>query len=219
MKIMKNKFMWYFFLYFFYVIINTYSLPVYIMFPFSSEQDKKKEEVDRFIVLYKGMEYQVPVSSQFGGQVIFKDENLATQYYIIISEKLDLNLDHKGNVRGYLLDEKYQKSSKMYSITMNIFNNSKNEMTYKWDIEEIQILSKYIPENTIIVYGDPAYLSLENFDSNFNKPYPCIQEEKSGILILPTLSFKVGSFRDELIKNANASIETKSGHSMVKQIH
>jgi hypothetical protein len=217
----KSRFFFsYFIMLFLFVLQMKHSGAVYMMLSFSPKNSKKQmkyQELDELAVLYKGACYQVPISSKLGAQLIFKDTLLESKYYIMICESLHLKIDNKGRVKGYYLDEKEMNCAKLYAINMNILNNQKNEMTYNWNIEEIIINSHLIPENTIIIYGNPHNLSLKNFDTSFNKPYPGAHDNQSAMLIFPTLSFDAFYFQEDLIKNANASVETKSDHSLIKQ--
>lgn len=217
----KNRFFFsYFVILFLFVFQMRNFEAVYMMLSFTPKNNKKDtkcQELDELTILYKGVHYQAPISSKFGAQVIFKDTSLESKYYIMICQSLHLKIDNKGRVKGYYLDEKEMNFAKLYSINMNILNNQKNEITYNWNIEEVMINSHLIPENTIIIYGNPDNLSLKNFDASFNKPYPTAHDNQSAMLIFPTLSFDAYYFKEDLIKNANASVETKSDHSFVKQ--
>ena len=223
MKIISKNgslFFSYFIMLFLFVLQMQHSEAVYMMLSFAPRNNKKQtkyQEFDELTVLYKGVYYQVPISSKLGAQVIFKDTLLESKYYIMICESLHLKIDNKGRVKGYYLDEKEMNVAKLYAINMNILNNQRNEMTYNWNIEEVMINSHLIPENTIIIYGNPHNLSLKNFDTSFNKPYPTVHDNQSAMLIFPTLSFDALYFKEDLMKNANASVETKSDHSLIKQ--
>jgi hypothetical protein len=191
----------------------------YTMLPISIPNKQKILETDIFTVSYNGTCFQTELSSSIGGQIIFNNEQFTSRYYLIVTEYVNLHLDHKGYVRGYVMSEHTAQKSKFYLIDINLFNDNNNKMLYNWNITELPLqVGQIIPEKTIIVYGKPDSIQIKNFSASTKKSYPYMKKDQITTLILPTIEI-VGDYRAVIQQNTNALIANTQDHSIAQQIH
>lgn len=177
----------------------------------------KEEETYSLRVLYLGNLYEVFISSHFGGQVILKDWNIQNKYYVVVSDQIDLLLDNNSCIKGYRIHPDNIKNAKMYVMYLIVTTNEKNDMTYNWNIEEITIPERSLPDNTIIIYSNPSDISFNAFNKKFDKAYPNITNQASSVLILPQASFDSNNLLAHSLKNNTSTINTMVGHKKISQ--
>jgi len=171
-------------------------------------------------VLYLGNLYEVDLSSHFGGQLILKDSNIQNKYYVLVSDRIDFALDHNYCIKGYKIHPDNIKNAKMYVMHLIISANEKNDMTYNWQIEEIAIPERSLPDNTIIIYSSPEDISFNSFNKKFNKAYPNITNDNCpSIIILPPASFDINNLFSHSLKNNSSQINTINGHKKIIPSH
>jgi len=191
----------------------------YAMLPVTVKNTNYQLAHDIFSTSYQGVCYQTPLSSHFGGQVILKNEDFTTCYYLMIAEKVNLQMDSKGCIKGYTAMDNAKNSSKLYYIEINLFNDVKNTMLYDWKITELQLKTgQMIPEKTIIIYANPENIILKNFSTTTKKVYPYMEKNQVTTLILPTIEFR-GKYDHIMRVNNNAAMENSFGQNIIKQIH
>ncbi len=177
---------------------------------------KKNEETFSINILYLGNLYEAYLSSHFGGQLMLKDLEIQNKYYIVVSDQVEFLLDNNSCIKGYKIQPQNIENAKMYVMYLIITTNEKNSMTYNWNIEEINIPERSLPDNAIIINSDPKYISFNAFDEKFNKTYPN-SNQNSFSIILPQVSFDIENLYKDSIKNYRSTLNTNAGHKKILQ--
>jgi hypothetical protein len=184
---------------------------------FKSDTINQKNESQAIVpVSYLGNFYEVALSSHFGGQVCLQEYSIQNKYYIVVSNHIEYLLDNNSCIRGYRVDPDNRADSKMYVMYLQITANEKNDMSYNWKIEELEIPERSLPENVIIIYSDPKNISFNSFDGKFNRAYPNINNRNSSLIILPQASFSNNLFLNKSLSNETALINTVPGHKKIQ---
>lgn len=178
---------------------------------------KKSEEIYQLNVAYLGNIYECNISSHFGGQLILKDWNIQNKYYVVVSDQVDLLLDNNSCIKGYKVNPDNINNAKMYAMYLIVTVNEKNTMTYNWNIEEMPIPQRSLPDNTIIIYCHPSDISFTAFDKKFDKTYPNITNENSSMIILPQASYDSQNLFIHSLKNNCLEVNTVAGHKKITQ--
>lgn len=199
--------------------INTESKLHYTILPISVKKNNCHIYDDIFSASYNGNCYQSSISSKLGGQIVLKNEEFTSSYYLMISEKITLQIDCNGCVKGYVVEQNAVKDSKLYLIDINLFNDKTNTTLYDWNITELPLQSgQMIPEKTILVYADPTEITIKNFPQNTRKSYPYMNKNQVTTLVLPTIELHTNY--NEIIKsNNNIVIKNAFEHTIIRQVH
>lgn len=202
------------------MIENEFKSSILLYFTPKNILKKTTEKKCPLQVLYLGNLYEVDLSSHFGGQLILKDSNIQNKYYVLVSDKVDFALDHNYCIKGYKIHPNNIKNAKMYVMHLIITANEKNDMTYNWQIEEIAIPERSLPDNTIIIYSSPEDIVFNSFNKKFDKAYPNIANNNfSSIIILPPASFDINNLFSHSVKNNSSQINTINGHKKIIPSH
>ena len=162
-----------------------------ILLYFTPQKTEKNQANCHLKVVYLGNEYETTISSHFGGQIRLHDFNLSNKYYVVVSPEVSPLLDNNSCIKGYKINSENIHSSKMYVMNLIITTNSKSEMTYNWNIEEIAVPTRSLPENTIIIYAEPESISF----ASFNKKFDCFVYISTGETIKISLEKEIGFVR------------------------
>jgi hypothetical protein len=186
---------------------------------FSPSEILKQNEEHFFVnVFYLGNLYQVNISTHFGGQFILRDKEIQNKYYILVSNELELLFDSNDTIKGYKVNSKNIKNAKMYAFYLVISTNDKNDMSYNWRIEEMDIPEKILPNNTIIIYSNPEYINFKEFNKKFDRLYPSKKTEfECSTLILPQILFNPKELLNNAIENNIAIVDNAIGHIKINQ--
>lgn len=201
----------------------------YAMLPIVVQDKKKKNiESDIFTALYNGMSYQINLTPQTGGQIIFKNKDFTSGFHLLITEKINLKYNKNGHIKGYAIPENDNSTSyKLYYIEINMFNDTNNTILYNWTITNIKLNSgQIIPEKTIIIYANPLETYLKNFPKYIKKRYPDMRKNNNDdsnqtdnqitTIVLPTIEL-CGNYQNSLMINHNGMICHQFGHNVVMQ--
>jgi hypothetical protein len=198
------------------IIDNELKSNILLYFSPTKTTKNSLEKQSLLSVLYLGYLYELELSSHFGGQLLLKDSSIQNKYYIVVSDEVEFALDHNGCIKGYKIQPDNIKNAKMYVMHLIITANAKNDMTYNWEIEEIAIPERSLPDNTIIIYSSPDTISFASFNKKFDKAYPNVsQENPSSVIILPPASFDINTLFADSLKNKSAQINTIAGHKKI----
>ena len=172
----------------------------------ASTQNNKTEKKTYITICYLGVEYTVPIDDKFGGQCILENSNLETEYYVLISRNIESL--KRQTVYGHKVFDR--ENSKMYLFNL-LINNTKGDMSYNWEISEVNIPKRQLPEKTIIIYGDPSSITFNKFDLDFNQPYPS-SLISTPFIILPLCTLNINSIFSDSHKNHLSSLDIKQSH-------
>jgi hypothetical protein len=172
-----------------------------------NSSEKTQCEKELFVkVYYLGVEYIISIDKHFGGQCILENTELETKYYVLVSRNIQSL--KRQSIYGHKVHNK--DNSKLYLFNL-LTDNKKGDLTYNWEINEITIPKRQLPEKTIIIYANPETVKFETFDNNFNHPYPS-KQSRFPFLMLPPCRIDVNSFLEDEYKNHICSLELKQNH-------
>lgn len=172
-----------------------------------SSSEKTQCEKELFVkIYYLGVEYIVSIDKHFGGQCILENTELETKYYVLVSRNIQSL--KRQSIYGHKVHN--QENSKLYLFNL-LTDNKKGDLTYNWEISEITIPKRQLPEKTIIIYANSEAIEFEKFDNNFNHPYPS-KQSRFPLLMLPPCHIDVNSFLEDEYKNHICSLELKQNH-------
>jgi hypothetical protein len=178
-----------------------------LSFNTGSNSEITKCEKELFVkVYYLGLEYIIPIDKHFGGQCILENTELETKYYVLVSRNIQSL--KRQSIYGHKVHN--QENSKLYLFNL-LTNNKKGDLTYNWEINEITIPKRQLPEKTIIIYANPDTVEFKQFDKQFNHPYPS-KQSRFPLLMLPPCRIHVNNFLEDEYKNHICSLELKQNH-------
>lgn len=195
--------------------INTPKSKLILYFQAKKSSLEKKINSDETVFLdihFLGNGYNIEISKYFGGECILDNCELNNKYYILISR--DIESITKQSIRGYKVTN--SEKSKMYILNLTVGNN-KGDLTYNWNIEEIPIPTRALPDTTIMIYADPESVNFTGFDKNFNHIYPNKSITEVPIVILPLCILDIEKITSDQTKNQLSTINTKLGHTTIKE--
>lgn len=182
--------------------------------PIKEENEKTKvhkNEDSCLDIYYLGNAYKVDISNHFGGKCMLTNTELETKYYVLISRNIEPL--KRQSISGYKVCN--DKDSQMYALNLSI-KTTNGDLTYNWEIEEIDIPERALPDKTIMIYADPKAIQFSSFDTHFNHIYPDKSLIATPILILPLCIVNTTKIRAEEHKNEFSSIHIKLGHTNAK---
>ncbi len=172
-----------------------------------NEKRKTKKKKEVFLkICHLGIEYTMPIHEHFGGQCLLQNTEIETKYYILVSRNIEA-LKRKS-IYGHKVHK--EENSKLYVFTL-ITANKEGDLTYNWEIDEMNIPKRQLPEKTIIIYADPSTITFEKFENSFNSRYPS-KESKSPLIILPSCCIEIDTFEEDEYKNDISCLEIKQNH-------